>query len=34
MRMAADMRTQGVVEIAGSGDECVEAKLWDFVEVE
>lgn len=32
-RMAADMRTQGVVEIAASGDECLEATLWDFVQV-
>jgi hypothetical protein len=33
MRMAADMETQRVVEIAGSGDECDEATLWNFVEV-
>ena len=35
MRMAADMRTQAVVEIAlsGDGDERVAAALWDFVQV-
>jgi hypothetical protein len=33
MRMVADMRTQGVVEIAGSGNEGVAATLWDFVQV-
>ncbi len=34
MRMAADVTTQNVVEISGSGDESVEAALWDFVKIE
>jgi hypothetical protein len=33
MRMAVDITTQGIVEIAGSGDGCVEDTLWDFVQV-
>lgn len=32
MRMAVDMRTQGVIEVSGSGND-VAATLWDFVQV-
>ncbi len=33
MRMAVDMRTQGVVETALSGDDGDVSSLWDFVQV-
>jgi hypothetical protein len=33
LRMAADMETQRVVELAGSGDEAGAAARWDFVQV-
>ena len=32
-RMAADMETQRVVELAESGDEVGAAMRWDFVQV-
>ncbi len=33
-RMAADMETQRVVELGGSGDKVGEAARWDFVQVQ